>query len=76
MISEYQYNKWTERDVKGKKARMDQDVYTGTFKIPKGMIVTITRKQRGYGVQSEPCEHCGVSIRARHVDPWILTMLE
>ncbi len=76
MITEYQYKKWTEREVKGKRARIEQDCYTGQFKIPKGMIVKITHKYSGYSVQSEPCEHCGVSVRANRVEPYMLTMLE
>ncbi len=76
MISDHDYKRWTEKMVKGKRARIEQDCYTGTVKIPKGMIVTITHKHRGYSVQSEPCDHCGVSVRASRVEPYMLTMLE
>lgn len=76
MITEKQYNRWTEREVKGKRARLDDDCYTGQFKLPKGMVVTITHKHRGYSVQSVPCWHCGVSVRATRVEPYHLTMIE
>ncbi len=76
MISNRQYKRWTEREVKGKRARMEQDSFTAQFKIPKGTIVKITHKYKGYSVESEPCDHCGVSIRANRVEPYMLTMIE
>lgn len=60
-------NRITLARLAGRKARVLTSIHVRGGTIPVGAIVTITGKHDGWAVESAPCDHCGIVIRARNV---------
>jgi hypothetical protein len=44
-------------------------IQNGVVGVPAGTRVSITRKFGGFGIESAPCSHCGVTVRVTKVEP-------
>lgn len=61
------YKKHTEKFFIDKKVITGIKMQNGNMTIPKGSICKITRKFKGFSLESLPCEKCGVRIRITQV---------
>jgi uncharacterized membrane protein len=69
MVSEQEYNRKPYIEWRGKKVRTLTEMQNGCNSIPVGTICTITGKQGGFSLETEPCEKCGVRVFITKVEP-------
>lgn len=74
-MTRQEYNRMTERQLIGRKARLTRSIQTGHLTIGKGKRVTITRKFGGFDISADACKHCGVGVRVTRVPPEDLELL-
>lgn len=63
------YERTTENEFTGRKVKSLVTLKNGMFTIPAGTIFTITKKQAGFEVRSNPCPTCGISSFISRVQP-------
>lgn len=76
MIGNKLYQRRTEAWFRGKRVRTLRELRNGYTVIPKGAVLTITRKSSGFLLEGDPCEHCGVRIRISKVSPCEVELVE
>lgn len=68
-----EYRQTLEIDLKGRTYRLARQITrTDGTSAPAGMVVRVIRKWRGVGLETSPCECCGVSFVCMQVDPDVL----
>jgi hypothetical protein len=75
LITEQLYKKHNEKWWMQQKVKSIKRLQNGRFDIPKGTIFSIERKFNGFSLISEPCPHCGISVRITRVQTWDLALL-
>lgn len=55
--------------IKGTRFRLNPPVESQDAVIPRGTVVTVLRKYKGFTVLAEPCRDCGVQVKAVRVEP-------
>lgn len=55
------------RYVVGQRVRVVRRLSNGWCALNPGAVVTITRRFKGYYIQSDTCEHCKVAIKMTRV---------
>lgn len=75
-ISAKEYRRLAEHEWKGKRVRSIVPIATGMMEMPAGSLFEITGKYSGFSVQSDPCAHCGVALKARRVPHWMLEVVD
>ena len=79
MITQKDYKKYTEKYWIGKKVRTLIDIENGSVTIPKGFILMISDKNKGFSLTAiEVCPHCkiGRKLNITRVDPSELELVE
>jgi len=66
-MTRIEYERLTERQVKGRRVRILRALTNGWMTIPAGTECCITRKFQGYSLTSDKCSHCGVQIHISRV---------
>ncbi len=63
------YRKKNEAWFLGKRVRARQRLETGYQSIAAGAVLVICGKFKGFTLETERCDHCGVSVYIRKVAP-------
>ena len=56
-----------KRDYIGRRVRTKRVLRNGNVVISPGTIATVTQYYRGFRLETEPCEHCGVGVNITQV---------
>ena len=71
-----EYRRMTEKQLMGRKVRLNRLVSTRFLDIPAGTVLTIEGKYNGLEVVTDPCSCCGVAARVIKLDPTALDLLD
>lgn len=63
------YNRMTEKQLVGCRVRALHEIKSGVMAIPEGAILEIRGKRSGLSLASPKCDHCGVRVFIRKVNP-------
>lgn len=69
MITAREYRRFSEPDWLNVRVRSLVEIRNGYGSLPAGTEYIITRKYRGFELQSEPCPCCGIKVFVNRVSP-------
>jgi len=70
-----EYRKMTKEQFTGRKVRTNAPLKSRAMEIPAGTVLTVVGKSNGLDLESAPCNHCGVKIFIRKVEPYMVDLL-
>ena len=70
-----EYKRMTLSQLKGRKAYTIRPLESGRFRVPRGTLVTITVKYKGFQIETQPCKYCGVQVFMSRVEPYALDLM-
>lgn len=70
-----EYTRVTDEQIKGREAYTKMPLENGAGRIDVGTRVTITRKFKGFAIETPKCEHCGTQIKMTRVPPQDLDLI-
>ena len=70
------YKRMPLREMKRWKCRLSREVRTKVALYPAGTEVRIFGKRGGLHVDAPPCEHCGIRLTIRKLEPWDVELVE
>lgn len=71
-----QYRQHNAEWFKGKKVRALREIKSRHITIPEGATLTIAAKYSGFELRSERCDHCGVKVTIRKVEPAAVALID
>ncbi len=70
-----EYQKMTERELKGRYVKSLIPMKSGMYRFPRGTIFTIQGKSGGLELETLPCPKCGISAFVTKVKPFEIELL-